>query len=153
MDCPRCGGVDYCKDGIVQGRQRYLCKGCRYRYTVKQRSGVGSTAIRRQALELYLEGMGLRSIGRFLKFSNVSILNWIRAYGQALPELKNTKPIQVMEMDEMHAYVGSKKTAAGYGWLFIEMREHSSVAYWVPGRQTPVESSGRRSALAPRGSS
>ena len=67
MDCPKCGGNVYCKDGIVQGRQRYLCKGCRYRYTVEQRSGTGDKATRRQALELYLEGLGFRSIGRILK--------------------------------------------------------------------------------------
>ena len=39
MDCPKCAGKVYFKDGKVQGRQRYLCKGCKYRYTVKQRYG------------------------------------------------------------------------------------------------------------------
>jgi transposase-like protein len=142
MNCPRCGGNVYCKDGIVQGRQRYLCKGCRYRYTVKQRCGVGSEAIKRQALELYLEGLGFRSIGRILKFSNVSILNWIKAFGESLAEIKNDKPIQVMEIDEMHSYVGSKKTLAGYGLLLIEMKESSSIAYWVPGRKSRARNFG-----------
>ena len=83
MDCPKCGSKVFCKDGIVQGRQRYLCKGCRYPYTVEQRSGIGNKTIKRQALELYLEGLGFRSIGRLLNFSNVSILNWIKAFGEA----------------------------------------------------------------------
>ena len=56
MDCPKCGSKFYCKDGKAQNRQRYLCKGCKYRYTVKRRYGVGSLSTRRQALELYLGG-------------------------------------------------------------------------------------------------
>ncbi len=142
MDCPKCGGKVYCKDGVVQGRQRYLCRGCRYRYTVEQRSGIGDKATKRQALELYLEGLGFRSIGRILKFSNVSILNWIKAFGEALPEIKREEPVRVMEMDEMHTYIGSKKTIAGYGLLLIEMRKDSSIAYWVPGELSQEKDSG-----------
>ena len=142
MNCPKCGGTVYCKDGIVQGRQRYLCKGCRYRYTVEQRSGTGDKQTKRHALELYLEGLGLRSIGRILKFSNVSILNWVKAFGEALSEIKREEPVQVMELDEMHSYIGSKKTIAGYGLLLIEMKKDSSIAYWVPGERLREKSSG-----------
>ena len=113
MDCPKCGGSVYCKDGIVQGRQRYLCKGCRYRYTVEQRAGTGDKAAKGHALEIYLEGLGFRSIGRILNFSNVSILKWMRAFGEALPEIRREETVPVMEIDEMHRYIGSKKTLAG----------------------------------------
>ncbi|MFT4967609.1 MAG: transposase, partial [Candidatus Deianiraeaceae bacterium] len=34
--------------------------------------------LKRLALELYLEGLGFRSISRILKVSHVSIYNWIR---------------------------------------------------------------------------
>ena len=34
--------------------------------------------IKRQAVELYLEGLGFRSIGRFLNVSHVAAYNWIR---------------------------------------------------------------------------
>ena len=57
MDCPKCKSTHYCKDGIVKGRQRYLCRGCQYRYTVMQRAGTADKAMKRQALELYLEGL------------------------------------------------------------------------------------------------
>ncbi len=103
MDCPKCGSKVHCKDGIVQGRQRYLCKDCRYRYTVEQRSDTGDKVTKRQALELYLEGLGFRLIGRILKFSNVSILNWVKAFGEALPQIKWDEPVQVMEMDNIMA--------------------------------------------------
>lgn len=87
MNCPKCSSDVYRKDGIIRGSQRYLCKQCCYRYTVHQRSGTGSLAVRRQALELYLEGLGLRSIGRILNFSNVTILNWIRSFGEKIDNL------------------------------------------------------------------
>jgi transposase-like protein len=133
MDCPKCSHTKYCKDGFVGGRQRYLCKGCGYRYTVKQRSGTAEAEVKRQALQLYLEGLGFRSIGRILKFSNVAVLKWIRAFGEQLEAVKRDEPIQVMELDEMHSYIGSKKTFAGSGLLLIEMNGDSSTAYWAPG--------------------
>ncbi len=142
MDCPKCDKNASCKDGIVKGRQRYLCRGCNHRYTVKQRSGTGDKAVRRQALELYLEGLGFRSIGRVLKFSHVSAMNWIGAFGEQLDAVKDDEPAQVMEMDEMHSYIGSKKTIAGYGLLLIEMGKDSSTAYLVPGELSQGKNSG-----------
>ncbi|MGH8556951.1 MAG: IS1/IS1595 family N-terminal zinc-binding domain-containing protein, partial [Methylococcales bacterium] len=69
LGCPKCGKQASCKNGRVNGRQRYLCKNCNHRYTVSQRSGTGGKDVKRQAWELYLEGLGFRSIGRVLGFS------------------------------------------------------------------------------------
>lgn len=77
-----------------------------------------------------------------MKFSNVSILNWIKAFGEALPEIKREEPVRVMEMDEMHTYIGSKKTIAGYGLLLIEMRKDASIVYWVPRELSQEKDSG-----------
>lgn len=143
MDCPKCGKQASCKDGVVKGRQRYLCKDCNHRYTVAQRAGTGDAVVKRQALELYMEGLGFRSIGRILKFSHVAILNWIREFGEKLDAIQNDTPVQVMELDEMHSYIGSKKTIAGYGLLLIDMKNGSSVAYWVPGEQSREKSFGK----------
>jgi transposase-like protein len=144
VDCPKCGSGEHCKDGIVKGRQRHLCKACRHRYTVVRRSGTADATIKRQALQLYLEGLGFRSIGRILKFSNVAILQWIRAFGEQLEAIKRDDPVAVMELDEMHSYIGSKKTIAGYGLLLIEMGGASSTAYWVRGTQQQDKNYGIR---------
>ena len=144
MDCPKCGNGEHCRDGIVKGRQRYLCKACRYRYTVELRSGAAEPAVKRLALQLYLEGLGFRSIRRILKFSNVAILQWIRAFGEQLEAIRRNDPVEVMELDEMHSYIGSKKTIAGFGLLLIEMGDASSTAHWVPGTQPQERNSGSR---------
>ena len=144
MKCPKCGESERCKDGFVGGRQRHLCKGCGHRYTVSQRGGTGDAAVKRLALQLYLEGLGFRSIGRILNFSNVTILNWIRAFGEALEPIRRDDPVEIMELDEMHSYIGSKKTVAGYGLLLIEMDGASSTAYWVPAPRKRAKNSGNR---------
>lgn len=69
--CPKCHAEGCTKDGIIKNRQRYKCKSCNYRHTVSYRGH--SPDIKRQALELYLEGLGFRSIGRFLKCSHVAV--------------------------------------------------------------------------------
>ncbi len=79
-----------------------------FRHTLQYRGK--SPDIKRQALELYLEGLGLRSIGRFLKCSHVAVYNWIKAFGEAVKELRSEPVLEVVEMDEMHTYVSLKKT-------------------------------------------
>ena len=85
--CPKCRCTECTKDGIVNKRQRYKCKQCGYRHTVQQRGK--DPALKRQALELYLEGLGFRSIGRLLKCSHVAVYNWIKAFGEAAEDIRS----------------------------------------------------------------
>lgn len=140
MNCSKCGSVDCAKDGIVKERQRYKCKACGYRYTVNQRGF--SLAIKRQALQLYLEGLGFRSIGRFLKCSHVAVYHWIRAHGESIESIRSATGVEVVEMDEMHTYVGSQKIIAGSGLLLIDMGNDCSTAWWAPATPKPGESYG-----------
>ena len=119
MNCPKCKLDKQIKDGIVKSRQRYQCKSCGYRFTVTHR-GI-SDKLKKDALHLYLEGLGFRSIGRFLNVSHVSVYNWIKSFGEKVAEVRCEQEVSVVEMDEMHSYIGSKKTTVGYGLLLIEM--------------------------------
>ena len=128
--CPRCKSEERKKDGIVREKQRYKCKECNYRYTVEKREAKESTQeIRKLALKLYLEGLGFRSIGRIIGFSHVSVYYWIRDFGKKIIELgeKKEEHISVIEIDEMHTYIGNKKTTNGYGLLLIDLENGSSV--------------------------
>lgn len=66
--------------------------------------------MKKQALHLYLEGLGFRSIDRFLGVSNVSVLNRVRSFGKEVQELSSeSQEIEMVEVDGMHSYIGSKK--------------------------------------------
>ena len=117
MDCTRCGSINKVKRGVVNGRQRYTCKDCGYNYTVAQKSTSKPDSVKRQALALYLvrkdslgEGLGFRSIGRILKVSHVSVYNWIKSYGSKLENIRSGTDIEVVEIDELHTYIGKKTT-------------------------------------------
>ena len=138
--CPKCSSEKCVKDGIVKERQRYRCKLCNFRHTVQHR-GKGP-AVKRQALELYLEGLGFRSIGRLLKCSHVTVYNWIKAFGEAAEEIRSESALEVVEIDEMHTYISSKKTIAGSGLLLIDMGKNSSTAYWATVARQPVKNCG-----------
>jgi len=127
--CPKCKNKNFRKDGIVKSKQRYLCKDCNHHFTVEH---IGKpNSVKRDALILYLEGLGFRSIGRYLKVSHVAVFNWIKSFGEKLEEFRNTGEIEVIEMDEMHTYIGSKKTIVGSGLLLIEMGTDSSTVKLV----------------------
>ena len=55
MNCPLCKNTRYSKAGFAKGRQRYLCRVCKYYYTVTQKSNVKSPDVRRLAFDMYLK--------------------------------------------------------------------------------------------------
>ena len=136
--CPRCGVEERTKAGFSGERQRWRCKGCGFHYSVTHKSDVRPPETRKLALQLYLEGLGFRAIGRVLKVSNVTVLKWIRAFGEAASELQTTEEVEVMEVDELHTYVGNKKTTNGYGLLLIDIEKGSSILCVAPGVMRPA---------------
>ncbi|KAA6314808.1 hypothetical protein EZS27_034636, partial [termite gut metagenome] len=81
MDCPRCGSLNYRKDGFVKSRQRYECKEYRYHYIIAKKSDVKSAETRHKALEMYLEGLDFRATGRLLPISYGTVYAWVKAWG------------------------------------------------------------------------
>ncbi len=126
LNCPRCASTDKVKSGINKGRQRYKCKACQYFFTVSHKSDTATQGQRRLALNLYLEGLGFRSIGRILGFSHVAVYQWIKALGEEVAQIKR-HAAQIVELDELHSYVGHKKTIAGSGLLLIDLANASSM--------------------------
>jgi len=100
------------KSGVIQDHQRYKCKECLYLYTVPHKYDTATPAQRRMAVTLYLEGLGFRSIGRILGFSHVAIYQWIKALGEEVAQMKRPSA-QIVELDELHSYVGHKKLLLG----------------------------------------
>ena len=128
IKCPRCKSKDYVKNGKMNKKQRYLCKECKYNFSSFKKRGK-SKEIKKKAIEIYLEGLGFRSIGRILGVSNVAVLKWVRKTTENLRsnlkdrnDLKHWK-IEKMELDEMWHYVLKKSKKHGYGLQLIDLVE------------------------------
>ena len=134
MNCPKCKSSQYIKRGKIGARQRYRCKACTYQYTVTSKSTVKSEKIRRMALELYLEGLGFRAIGRVLKISYGTVYKWVKKWGEEISKLANQKEAKEVEIDELHTYIGSKKNTVGYGLLLIDLEKSLSLLFWGIGQ-------------------
>jgi len=94
---------------------------------------------------MYLEGLGFRSIVRILGVSHVSVFRWIREFGQKVKELNTeNQQIEIVEVDELHSYIGSKKTTVGYGLLLIDMEKGSLISLLAAGETKQQKSFGKR---------
>ncbi len=142
--CPRCESEKTVKNGFLYGKPRRRCNACSYQYTKSYRGQI-SPQIKRRALELYLEGLGFRSIGRLLNCSHVSVYNWVCSFGEQLKALRKDTDIEIMEIDEMHTYIQSKKTTAGSGLLLIDVGSNLSIVCLETETQKPVGIYGTRS--------
>ncbi|CEN48133.1 conserved hypothetical protein [Capnocytophaga canimorsus] len=64
---------------------------------------------KRLALQMYLEGLGFRAIGRILNISYGTVYRWVKKWGESVELPQNEEPIEIVELDEIHSYVQSKK--------------------------------------------
>jgi len=116
--CPSCTHARYVKHGKVKGVQRYLCKGCGYKFTVPKKGKAIEKEYVVRAIQLYLEGLGFRSIERILGVSHVSVINWVKQLGSSIDLVRlKERDVEVAEVDELCSYVGSKKNTYGSGLL------------------------------------
>ncbi|AEK22748.1 Insertion element iso-IS1d protein insA [Capnocytophaga canimorsus Cc5] len=129
MKCTRCESLNKIKAGFVGGRQRYKCKDCGYFFSVEKKSDVKTPEQKRLALQMYLEGLGFRAIGRILNISYGTVYRWVKKWGESVEFPRNEEPIEIVELDEIHSYVQSKKTTVGAGLLLIDLGKSSSVLF------------------------
>jgi len=119
--CKKCGSEHYVKAGAVNGEQRYKCKdcGCQFVPTRQKGRSVNTKII---ALFLYVSGLSLRTIARFVKTDVHAVYRWILEYGRANYEKPEPQgDAVIVELDEMWHYLHSKKLKSGYGRLIAEI--------------------------------
>lgn len=116
MNCPGCGGSDLMRRGLKKGFQRYMCRSCG-RYSTDKAPRFGAE-VKAMAMEMYMNNMGIRAIGRVLKASPATILNWIRKdHGRLAQQSKPTalphaaEP-DIIEMDEIYTCVQKNSSAS-----------------------------------------
>lgn len=143
MKCYNCQSENKVKAGFIRKIQRYKCKDCGCFYSVERKSDVKTNEQKRLALEMYLEGMGFRAIGRILKISYGTVYQWIKKWGEQTELPQNNEPIEIVELDEIHSYVQNKKTTVGAGLLLIDLENATSTLFVENAPQKHLESFGK----------
>ena len=133
MQCPKCGLDKNVKAGFnADKKQRYKCKECGCFFTRSNPKGE-SIEKKRQAIHMYLEGVGFRAIGRILKVSHVTVQDWVAKKAQHLETLVPLHParVKLLEVDELHHYIGKKVMPVGFGSLLLISNAESYPTQWV----------------------
>ena len=119
MICPQCSSSDLRKTGSKDGAQRYSCRQCGRYCTDRPRRF--SAELKAQAVDMYLNNVGIRKIARFTGASPAGVLRWIgKAHARMQAQLEaSPAPVRpetgtapdIIEMDEIYTFV--QKNSSG----------------------------------------
>lgn len=85
---------------------------CGCKYTPEKKPHSYDDAFRQKALQLYVDGMNLRRIGRHLGVHHQSVANWVKAHADELPAASVPAEVENAELDELFTFIGDKKTGS-----------------------------------------
>ena len=118
MQCPHCAHPDSIRYGTSRGVQRYRCQACRRIFQTIRRGK--DPALKQQACQLYLEGMGMRAIGRVLGIHHKTVSRWLVQAAQSLPASPpQTEACSFIEIDELCKFI-AKKNSQCWLWLPVD---------------------------------
>ena len=116
--CPKCESLNIAKNGHTKaGKQKYHCKSCdawgtlepEVRYPPERKAEI---------LRAYHERSSLRGLRRTFGVARQTVSKWLADKAADLPDLPPLTPAEaddVLELDELWSFVGSKKTNVGSG--------------------------------------
>ncbi|GEL10839.1 hypothetical protein SAMN05192550_0109 [Flavobacterium glycines] len=130
-NCPKCQNNKIVKSGIINNKQRYLCKNCNYFFTVNKIGKKIDDYYVTKALQLYLEGLSYREIERIIGVSHVSISNWIKSFNIKKPTNSNYHPTyKILNHLELIEYIRNKETLSGAGMIITELGDKFMAIKW-----------------------
>jgi transposase-like protein len=114
MRCPHCEDeLHQNKDGFTNaGSQRYRCRQCGARYTPEKKQHGHPQELCRLAIRMYTDGLNFRQIGRHLQVSHTTVMAWVKAHADKLPEAPVPSEAYTVEMDELYTFIEAKKTGS-----------------------------------------
>jgi len=123
MECKKCKSQAFHKAWFVRWLQRYKCKEC---WCFNTNTPIRSAPMSKKldALRLYTLWLWLRWIAKFVWYSNVAVLKWIRSFwklAEKIHEEQRLEPqtYEFIELDELFTYVKKKHVHFEYGLLYL----------------------------------
>ena len=129
MQCPHCAHPDSISYGTSRGVQRFRCQACRRIFQTLRRGK--DPALKKQACQLYLEGMGMRAIGRVLGIHHKTLSRWLVRASQALPaNLPQTEACSFIEIDELCTFTAKKVTMLALASGALHLWQSAGLCLW-----------------------
>jgi transposase len=128
LRCKRCGSEEHVKNGLMRGKQRYRCKGCRLNFTDTPPRGM-PLAMKVTAVLLYVSGLSMNRTAKLLGVSTPSVMAWIERFAEVYAQKPEPEGrAVVVELDEMWHFLKKSRTSSGSGRLGIVLQ-----AEWLTG--------------------
>ncbi|SHN50104.1 Putative ATPase subunit of terminase (gpP-like) [Flavobacterium fryxellicola] len=131
LSCPKCQSNHIIKSGVINSKQRYLCKKCNYFFTVNKIGKKIDDYYVTKALQLYLEGLSFREIERIIGVSHVTVSNWVKSYNIKKPSHANYHPTyKIFSHLELVEYLKNKELLSGAGMIITELGDKFMLIKW-----------------------
>src|SRR3712207_6223383 len=133
LRCKRCGSEEHVKNGLMRGKQRYLCKACGLNFTATPAPGK-PPAMKVMAVLLYISRLAVDRTGKLLGVSTPTIQAWLEQFAKTYAQKPEPEGrAVVIELDEMWHYVKKSPSRCGSGRLGIVLQ-----ASWWTGNAAVV---------------
>ena len=120
--CKRCGSERQVQNGLMRGRQRYLCKGGGLNFTNTPARGK-PLALKAAAVLLYVSGLSMNRTAQLLGVSTPTIQAWLEQFAAAYAQKPEPEGrAVVIELDEMWHYLKKSQSRSGSGRLGIVLQ-------------------------------
>jgi len=131
IKCPKCNSFQYIKSGVIDQRQRYRCKMCRYYFTVNKVGKQIDEYYIIKAMQLYMEGLSAREIERLLGISHVSVHNWAKKLGiKKFDSNSQHATYKIFNHNELVEFMSSKENLDGFGAIITEVGDKFMMIRW-----------------------
>ena len=131
LACPKCQNKAIVKSGVVNSKQRYLCKQCKYFFTVNKLGKKIDDYYVTLAMQLYLEGLSYREIERIIGVSHVTVRNWVKEYKiKKPPHVDYHQTYKIINHLELIEYIKNKDLLSGAGMIITELGDKFMLIKW-----------------------
>jgi insertion element IS1 protein InsB len=132
VKCPHCEGTNIKRNGIKSsGQQNYCCKNCNKQFQSHYRYRGADPKVRKQALEMSMNGSGIRDIGRVLKLAPSSVLDKLRRTMSKVSEPNLTATVREIQIDEFWTFVGRRKEQKRWCWYAFDPDSGKILAFHI----------------------
>ena len=122
LRCKRCGSEQQVKNGLMRGKQRFLCKACGLNFRDTPARGK-PLAMKAAAVLLYVSGLSMNRTAKLLGVSTPTVQAWLEQFAAAYAQKPEPEGrAVVIELDEMWHYLKKSQSRSGSGKLGIVLQ-------------------------------